>query len=52
MPTIRCHDCRVVIVGCSGSTSWPTGRPFVDQPIFHCPLCTERHLAAGKPCSR
>lgn len=47
---IVCHDCAVGIVGCSGSTSWPTGRPFEDPPIFHCPRCTEKHLVEGSPC--
>lgn len=50
MVGVRCHCCGTRIVGCSGSLSWPDGRPFEGPPEFHCPRCTERRLAAGGPC--
>lgn len=49
MTAVVCHCCGTPIYGCTGSTSFPDGVPF-DGPEFHCGPCTERHLAAGRPC--
>lgn len=53
MAVVQCHCCSVDIYGCTGSLSWPDGRPFVGPPEFHCPHCTEKLLGPnfdGKPC--